>query len=155
MTNWYDDVDDTTINILKGNFRPLALCTENIRHLFYNIPTEELLQLNKDGEFRVICGDFRISDTLRLWDGWQRPEPEKESHWEECEIITSGWGRDEYANRYLFEFHNHYFNLEEAFAIVGFGGIQFKEWPGDWYVTLQSNIDDSPATPIKVRFWVE
>lgn len=59
--------------------------------------------------------------------------------------------------------------LINAASLVGFGGIEFEERPNQWFMSLQlieyglrnrfldfcGDIRVKPATPKRVRFWVE
>lgn len=96
-------------------------------------------------------------------------KPKKQGHWEECEVIITGdkpYGYFFY--RYKVKDIPLRFNLHDAFSMVGFGGIQFEEWPNYWYPNFlfvnkdgiaqdgtDAVLNNKPATPAKVRFWVE
>lgn len=97
-------------------------------------------------------------------------KPKEQGRWEYCEVSLSdrlGGGR------YYGVFnHDGWQSLSDAFSSVGFGGIEFEEAPGHWHMSLQMVAHDGdfqtssrienvtgyclkPATPKRVRFWIE
>jgi hypothetical protein len=102
-------------------------------------------------------------------DGETKKEEEKKeerltsiAEWHYYEVFKVG-------TFYYFTIDNTNFNLQEIFGIVGFGGFEFKEIPGRWFMNLvykknedyllrcdgESKDRAMPATPSRVRFWVE
>jgi hypothetical protein len=109
---------------------------------------------------------FSLSTGLNL-DGYKiiEPEPEKkQGRWEYCDVIPG-----EYISEKSWDFirHKNTFGLAVAFFMRGFGGIEFKEQQGRFWdvlmgvdkdgylVVLSSEYCIYPATPHRVRFWVE
>lgn len=170
--SWYDDLGELTIKMLKENATPFGLCPEWKQEVFYAMHAEDIgvLQVYKSSSgwipYDRAFGFPMKSSTYRLNPNWKRPEekPEKkEGHWEYCEVYID-------AGTYRFALSNgvdHY--LFFAFNLSGFGGIEFAERPGEWHTKLmlwndggdylssavRADKDTRPATPKRVRFWVE
>lgn len=94
-----------------------------------------------------------------------RPEPEKkkeQGEWKYREIYKDS--NEWWVGNSLGKFRP----LGQCFSMVGFGGIEFEEWPDEWFmsfhfVDLDGDPDSQaytsekhcrPATPKRVRFWV-
>lgn len=102
--------------------------------------------------------------------GGQKPEPKKEGHWECIDIeIWHNMIHGYAVGEYRFMRGGIGFHLFEAYSMVGFGGIEFEECPNCWFMGLgllhgdgiehmQYDVREEkvkPATPKRVRFWVE
>lgn len=184
--NWWDNLSDEQITMLKLNKLPLCYSPKPIIDSFGLIPSEDLEMLNLIGNWRkCVFSGLSGGACYRLRPDWTRPgrqveyapygakeiwdgaDPAKKNgHWEYCEIEVRHYKTCGYeTSEYCFERENTGFKLYEAFSMVGFGGIEFEEDPGNWfyYLVAKRNIlalctadeKDKPGTPSGVRFWVQ
>ena len=174
--SWYDKLDEFEIKMLKENMTPFGLCPERKREMFYAIHADDISVLQMyDSSFGWILynrafGFPMKAANYRLDPDWQRPEPEKkEGHWEYCEVKRD-YDSNSNLNLYSFSYRKNRRGLYSAQTLVGFGGFEFEEKPGEWHWSLMGwNVIHEamqasawremdtviPATPKRVRFWVE
>ena len=157
MSEWWNGLSDKTIDRLKQHvyvFEDLDTVTEGILN---NIPLDDLIFRDMYGRWgKVGSGRLCRGLTYRLRPDWYRPTPETKQapFWEECEIQIRHLGDG--GGWYFFQCRKGTFDLVNAFSMVGFGGIKYKEVQ-QWYGYLNTpSWDDGkkPVIPIKVRFWV-
>lgn len=172
---WWKELNDEQIMRLKDNYMPAMMLTPWAWEAFKSMEKENRQTLLSDGRWVGHCSTSIIPGEIhRLRQDWQRPETKwsailedakkkvyQQGHWKEREIYNIG-------ETYKFELHGSSFFLENAFSMVGFGGIQFED-EGGWFFYLMSDwgLDQystdghlydepgKPAVPKKVRFWVE
>ena len=175
--SWHDKIEADQIIWLKENAIPFGLCTEWKREALHSIHAEDIgvLQVYDSPSGWMPFPNDRAfgakAATYRLNPDWKRPEekPEKkEGHWEYCEVKT-----DASDDVYSFSYKDLTWTLNYAQSFVGFGGIEFEEKPDIWCCSLMhwtsalqllatgvEVVTDEgkgarPATPKRVRFWVE
>lgn len=175
--SWYDELLEYQFDWLRNNKTPFGLCNEWKQAVFREMQKEKEKGMQSYyPDYWVDCGEWGAiykGSTYRLNPDWRRPEeqpeqPEKkEGRWEYCEVYND-------AGAYRFTLSNgvdHY--LFFAFNLSGFGGIEFEEKPDIWCCGLmlwvsafqllaagvegaKADVKDArPATPKRVRFWVD
>lgn len=167
---WWDGLTDLQISVLKSNERPLGLCPSWFTEAFKGMLTgegldRELEQWGWNTQWRYAEKEqIRMANVYRLRPDWQRPA-EKKGGWEYSEVTDLNSG----ISRWIFDRGVGRYHLHESFSMVGFGGIEFQEWPGRWFCVPQIVDDDGewvawggssdytskPATPKRCRFWRE
>lgn len=158
---WYDDLSDETINRLKQLCYVYEDLDTKTQQILCSIPLDDLWFRDMYGRWGVVQsveGDGGLCRglTYRLRLGWQRPEKKTQGNWEECEIKIRHIGSE--GGWYFFQCRKGTFDLVNAFSMVGFGGIQFEGDNPSYYYGFgdcYSGDRQKPATPKRVRFWVE
>lgn len=172
--SWYDDLDDEQINQLKNNWSVFCMLTPWAEMAFRLMPKQDRQVLTLDGRWIGSSCDFdQPGQVYRLHPDWQRPEPEKKGHWEECDVRTGPKPDPGFVDFGEPCFPTYWFSrqvvdessprmqrfvdydLHQAFSMVGFGGIQFKELSDEFFYECGLEEKGKPRTPAKVRFWVE
>ena len=151
MGNWYDNLSDEQIQQLKDNEYPFGLYGNGwMRDVFEAMPYADREYF---GEYRWKSDGsdmFMEVWVYRLRRDWQRPKPEMVGRWEYLEVDVIN--NRNWLVRHLYSTRA----LSETMGMIGFGGIEFKEWPGVWYMHPMLDIEAGiPATPVRVRMWVE
>lgn len=150
-TNWYEDLSDENILEWVKRFKDF-------------LATQHDLKNQKD----------------------LQQQPEKQGHWEECEAKTGPkpdrgyvdfgapchdvyWFSRQRIGDHPYDPIQRFidYDLERAFSMVGFGGIQFEE-STQWFmgpmfadpigytnILSTEDLTSKPAVPKRVRFWVE
>jgi hypothetical protein len=164
--SWYDELGELIIELLKENTTPFGLRTEwekdRFREIFKEEPASLQVYFGATNNWGTMDSDDLYLEgdrTYRLNPDWTRPEKaeKKEGHWEYCEVYID-------AGTYRFTRSDGVdFLLHFALNVPGFGGIEFAERPDIWCCGLMLGVegakadvkDARPATPKRVRFWVE
>lgn len=159
MSNWYDGLTDVEIQYLKDNTQAYCFCAGWMQDALRECTADNALQyITNNGWFTASKIDFK-GYTYRLSPSWQRSA--KQGRWEYCDIIKNHNGLE-----WEFVRYEHTMGLYRAFNQVGFGGIEFEEWPDRWFWKLVGKTTDGrvvdvsqieeakPATPKRVRFWI-
>lgn len=158
--NWYDQLTESQETWFKNLQCPFGLLTANEQKRFGPVPIELIQHWNGHDWLKVPSREnhFYPEYAYRLDPNWQRPP---KGHWEYCEVeIRHDRVCDYETSEYWFEREGCGFPLEIAMRHVGFDGFQFEHIDG-WHMTLMFAEDwidaenRKPATPKRVRFWVE
>lgn len=167
--NWHDELSDKQLALMKTNTAARGLEPEWMQDAFSKITNGSLQWYCAHAQTWVITISYNSEHAYRLCPDWQRPEKKKKTgEWRYCKVFTpdnSGeiWFRSEDG------IHGGY--LHEAVSRAGYGGIEYKEFPGEWHhpgLMARVEIDEAipdvmgpffpishPATPVRVRFWRE
>lgn len=170
--NWYDDVSDEKIKQLQNNKTVFGLLDTEDRNILVKAAGQDLVEHYTllDWRLKLSC-DLISSSCYRIKPDFKKPEPEKQKgRWEYYNIFKDFFS----AHNYAFRRKSSEWKIHYAFSMIGFGGIEFKENPGRWYMYLplitqniaqnigltspycaESEQSYKPATPLRVRFWVE
>lgn len=164
--NWWNDFSDEQIEFWKKNRVHSSLLNQDELSKLKKIP-QSVLQVAIGVCWADADGSayFKLSDFVcRLRPDWQRPE--KKPRFEEHSVV---YPHPKVTNpRYFFVRNSQTFHLHKALSMVGYAGVQYKEFPGDWFAPLGIQVTNDglmysiafdqeakPATPVKVRFLVE
>ncbi len=178
MSDWHTELSDEQIEEMKTNSRPFGLIDKWMQTAFHGAAKDPTIKLYyfEGTEWQDHCL-WTITNyycAYRLRPDWKRPEkePKEQGRWEYHDIKRHyspyndaywGIGRGE----------GGWDTLSSAInCVVGFGGIEFAEVPGHWYMFLGLLSESGngivnadyygmgsprykPATPSRCRFWIE
>lgn len=169
LMNWWDNLSDEQIRLLKDNLAPFGLCP--VARIMETVPHEvREIWHSECGWMPDPDNGCKRATIFRLNPDWQRPAPEaKSGRWESCEVVINCIDRDYPV--WGFYRGDSEFNLNDAFSMLGFAGIEYAEWPGVIYRSFPMSQEISsgypirntsllrecerPAIPAKVWFYVE
>ena len=162
---WHDCVSESGIRWAKENRTPYKWLVGDDRKLIDKIIAAGDAVQRSRGNWQRIANttwDPPEETIIRLREDWQRPEPEPEPEWLYREVRQQGnhWMVFDLPHRRC----GNPRTLQKCVDMIGFGLVEYQEWPGEW-LPIGTHVGrdgtpayicdkEYPATPHRVRFHV-